>query len=94
MVVHATFSTPRERHFFDALRATDEVVSRGGRTSVLLSGCDEFDAAAVLSRLGVDDADIQPVDRRLLLTGPGLPLVPEDDEARHAEVDTAMDETA
>ena len=80
MAVLATFTTPAADHVLEALRATDEVVSRGNRTSVLLSGCDEFDASLVLDRLGVDGADIRPVDRRLFLAGPASLLGAEQDE--------------
>jgi hypothetical protein len=94
MAMLVTFTTPRGDRLSEALRATDEVVSRGGRTAVLLSGCDEFDAAAVLDRLGVEDADIWPVDRRLLLSGPASLLASERHEADDRAGDVAMDRTA
>jgi glycosyltransferase involved in cell wall biosynthesis len=53
-----------------ALRSTDEVVEDGDRTSVVLTGCDEFDAAVVLDRIGAREGHLRPVDRRLLLAGP------------------------
>jgi hypothetical protein len=77
MAVVVTFPTLLVGDFRQSLRATDEVVSRAGRTSVLLSGCDEFDAAALLERVGVDGASIHPVDRRLLLAGPAALAAPE-----------------
>jgi len=56
-----------------SLRATDEVVSDGEGATVLLSGCDEFDAASVLDRLGADHAAVRTVDRRMILAGPASP---------------------
>jgi hypothetical protein len=53
------------------VRATDEVVHRSGATSLLLGGCDEFDAVAVLRRLGIPDADVRLAEREDLLAGPG-----------------------
>ena len=52
------------------LRTTDEVVEHDGTTSLLLGGCDEFDAVAVLRRLGIPDADICLAERTDLLAGP------------------------
>jgi hypothetical protein len=77
MAVVATFPSSAATDVRAALRATDEVVPRGDRTAVLLSGCDEFDAAALLERVGVDGASIHPVDRRLLLAGPAALAAPE-----------------
>jgi hypothetical protein len=52
------------------LRTTDEVVEQGGTTSLLLGGCDEFDAVVVLRRMGVPDAEIRLAERTDLLAGP------------------------
>ena len=57
----------------DGLRATDEVVTDGSTTSALLIGCDEFDAASVMHRLGVQRAELRLGQRTDLLTGPGGP---------------------
>jgi glycosyltransferase involved in cell wall biosynthesis len=81
MAVLLTFATPAAGDLSQSLRATDEMVSQGGLTSVVLSGCDEFDAAAVLDRIGVDGASMGPVDRRLLLAGPASLLASEQDQA-------------
>jgi glycosyltransferase involved in cell wall biosynthesis len=54
----------------EGLRATDEVVTDGTTTSVLLTGCDEFDAAAVMDRLGIPTADLRFGHRTDLLIGP------------------------
>jgi glycosyltransferase involved in cell wall biosynthesis len=70
MAVLAAFPAPGAAATREALRATDEVVEDGHRTSVVLTGCDEFVAAAVLARIGVQDGSLQLVDRRLLLAGP------------------------
>ena len=53
-----------------ALRPTDQVDVHGDRVGLLLTGCDEVDAAAVLRRLGVTDADVRLADRYDLLVGP------------------------
>jgi glycosyltransferase involved in cell wall biosynthesis len=52
------------------LRATDEIVTDGATTSVLLSGCDESDAAAVMHRLGIPEARLRLCERTDLLVGP------------------------
>ena len=39
--------------------------------SLLLDGCDEFDASPALRRLGITDADVRLADRYDLLAGPG-----------------------
>ena len=70
MAVLVGFRTPEAPDVREALRSTDEVVDQGGLTSVVLSGCDEFDAMAVLQRIGVQDGSLQLADRRLLLAGP------------------------
>lgn len=53
------------------LRPTDEITEQGGTTALLLGGCDEFDAVAVLRRLGIPDADVRLAEREDLLAGPG-----------------------
>lgn len=53
------------------LRGTDEVRIVNGRTHVLLGGCDEFDAAELLARHGIHDAEVALAGRLDLLTGPG-----------------------
>ncbi|WP_181870975.1 glycosyltransferase family 4 protein [Sphaerisporangium album] len=52
------------------LRASDEVGVSGGTVSLLLNGCDEFDALGVLDRLGVEDALIRVATWEDLLAGP------------------------
>ena len=76
MAVLAGFPTP-DVDLRRKLRSTDEVLRRGDRTAVVLSGCDEFDAAGVLARIGVRDSHLQLVDRRLLLAGPAAPPAPD-----------------
>lgn len=73
MAVLVGFRTPESADVREALRSTDEVVRQGDRTSVVLSGCDEFDAATVLTRIGAQDGSLRLADRRLLLAGPGAP---------------------
>jgi hypothetical protein len=61
------------------LRATDEVSVADGTISVLLNGCDEFDALGVLDRLGVEDARIRLANWDDLLLGPsGRPSLTEE----------------
>jgi hypothetical protein len=62
----SAYSTKVGRH----LRTTDEIVERNGTTSLLLGGCDEFDAVAVLRRLGISVADVRLAERTDLLAGP------------------------
>jgi glycosyltransferase involved in cell wall biosynthesis len=70
----ARFLTPMDFDPTVSLRATDEVTRDGAETSVLLNGCDETDARAVLRRLGIFDADITMADRNGVLAGPlGVP---------------------
>ena len=66
----ATFPSAANNDLPSALRTTDEVVEEGGTTSLLLGGCDEFDAVAVLRRLGITDADLRLAERTDLLAGP------------------------
>ncbi|WBB79869.1 glycosyltransferase family 4 protein [Micromonospora sp. WMMD882] len=58
-----------------ALRPTDEVATVDGQLSVLLNGCDEVDAFAVLTRLGVTGAELRLAGHDDLLVGPH-PLPP------------------
>ena len=58
------------------LRSTDEIVEHGEMTSMLLRGCDEFDAAAVLHRLGVFGAELRLTGRHDLLAGPAAASIP------------------
>jgi glycosyltransferase involved in cell wall biosynthesis len=53
------------------LRCTDEIVDDGETTSLLLNGCDEFDAAMVMRRLGVYGAELRLAGPHDLLAGPG-----------------------
>ncbi|MEU9886142.1 glycosyltransferase family 4 protein [Sphaerisporangium sp. NPDC051011] len=55
------------------LRASDEVGVCGGTVSLLLNGCDEYDALGVLDRLGVEDALIRVATWEDLLAGPQGP---------------------
>lgn len=78
MAVLAGFRTPQAPGITDVgevLRWTDEVFDEGGRTSVVLRGCDEFDAPGVLARMGVQEMHLRHVDRRILLAGPAAPPV-------------------
>jgi glycosyltransferase involved in cell wall biosynthesis len=67
----ATFPTNDAGGLRAGLRTTDEISERDGTTALLLGGCDEFDAVAVLHRLGVPDADLRLAAQEDLLAGPG-----------------------
>jgi glycosyltransferase involved in cell wall biosynthesis len=67
------FPTQPRTELRTVLRSTDEVVEGGDRTSVVLNGCDEYDASVVLARLGVRDGSPRLADHRLLLAGPEAP---------------------
>jgi glycosyltransferase involved in cell wall biosynthesis len=73
MGIIAEFEPPRDfagMLAYAALRPTDQIEIRDGRVGLLLTGCDEVDAAAALRRLGVSDAEIRLADRYDLLVGP------------------------
>ena len=54
----------------ERLRITDQVVVDDDRVTLLLNGCDDFDAAALLRRHGVVDATTRLATREDLLAGP------------------------
>jgi hypothetical protein len=66
----ARFATPAGYELRPRLRATDQISQHGADTVLLLNGCDEFDAASLLRRLGVVAAEIRLADRHDLLAGP------------------------
>jgi hypothetical protein len=73
MSVVAEFDRPRDLAgalAYAALRPTDQVEVHDGRVGLLLTGCDEIDAAAALRRIGVTDAEVRLADRYDLLVGP------------------------
>jgi hypothetical protein len=73
MGVVAEFDRPRDfagMLAYAALRPTDQIEMRDGRVGLLLTGCDEVDAAAALRRLGISEADVRLADRYDLLVGP------------------------
>ena len=73
MSVVAEFDRPRDLAgalAYAALRPTDQVEVRDGRVGLLLTGCDEIDAAAALRRIGVIGAEVRLADRYDLLVGP------------------------
>lgn len=67
----ARFRAPAGLDLRAALRTTDEIVTEGGDVTVLLTGCDEVDATAVLTRLGVTPESLRLAARHDLLAGPG-----------------------
>jgi glycosyltransferase involved in cell wall biosynthesis len=70
MTVLAAFDRADPRQAGVSFRCTDEVAAVGRQTRVVLSGCDEADAAAALQRVGVRAAELRIVDQRHLLAGP------------------------
>ena len=70
MGVIVEFVPPADWSGMDALRPTDQADVRDGRVRLLLTGCDEIDAATTLQRLGIDHADVRLADRYDLLVGP------------------------
>ncbi|WP_433787492.1 glycosyltransferase family 4 protein [Actinomycetospora sp. CA-101289] len=52
------------------VRSTDQVVAVGDEVAVLLVGCDEVDATAVVARLGATAVELRIAERRDLLAGP------------------------
>lgn len=73
MGVVAEFDRPKDfagMLAYAALRPTDQIEMRDGRVGLLLTGCDEVDAAAALRRLGVTEAEVRLADRYDLLVGP------------------------
>ncbi|GAA3102776.1 hypothetical protein GCM10010464_77710 [Pseudonocardia yunnanensis] len=66
----ATFARRDTVDWSGRLRATDQVVVDDDRVTLLLNGCDDFDAAAVLRRHGVLDATTRLATREDLLAGP------------------------
>jgi hypothetical protein len=78
MAVLAGFQRPADGvDIRTVLRSTDEIVQDGDRTSVVLSGCDEFDALTVLDRIGAREGRLWLADRRLQLAGPGASPTPQ-----------------
>jgi glycosyltransferase involved in cell wall biosynthesis len=68
--VVADFVAPADWPGIASLRPTDQADVRDGRVRLLLTGCDEIDAATTLRRLGVDDAEVRLADRYDMLIGP------------------------
>lgn len=66
----ARFVLPQGADLGAVLRATDEFVEREGEVSAVLKGCDEFEASAVMKRLGVVNAELRSASRCDLLAGP------------------------
>ncbi|MCC9144281.1 MULTISPECIES: glycosyltransferase family 4 protein [unclassified Arthrobacter] len=64
------FATPANFDPSTSLRATDEVITDGPQTAILLNGCDETDAMGVMRRMGIFESDISLADREGILTGP------------------------
>lgn len=64
------FRRPADDGYRTALRSTDEVVEDAELVSVLLNGCDDSDAVAVLRRIGVFEAAVRLTDRHDVLAGP------------------------
>lgn len=72
------FDMPAGANLQAILRPTDEVAENQGRVSVLMKGRDEFEAFAVMRRIGVVSAELRAVGRSTLLAGPGSTFTPAD----------------
>ncbi|WP_311213202.1 MULTISPECIES: glycosyltransferase family 4 protein [unclassified Arthrobacter] len=72
------FDLPAGASLETILRPTDEVSEHQGRVSVLMKGRDEFEAFAVMRRIGVVSAELRAVGRSTLLAGPGSTFTPAD----------------
>jgi glycosyltransferase involved in cell wall biosynthesis len=66
----ASFARRDTMDWSGRLRATDQVRVDDDRVTLLLNGCDNFDAAAVLRRLGILDATMRLATPEDLLAGP------------------------
>lgn len=74
MATVATFPAGDVTDLSACLRRTDEIAVVDGVVTVLLRGCDESDARAVIERIGIPDAWLRVADHDDLLLGPhGLP---------------------
>jgi glycosyltransferase involved in cell wall biosynthesis len=67
----AQFATADAVDWHERLRATDQIVVDGQEVTLLLNGCDEFDAVTLLRRHGVPDARTRLAHRQDFLAGPG-----------------------
>lgn len=67
----ARFELPKGADLAAVLRSTDEIAEREGIVTALLKGCDEFEASAVVRKLGVSQAELHSASRLELLAGPG-----------------------
>ncbi|MCD4849760.1 glycosyltransferase family 4 protein [Arthrobacter sp. AK01] len=72
------FDMPAGANLEAILRPTDEVSENQGRVSVLMKGRDEFEAFAIMRRIGVVSAELRAVGRSTLLAGPGSTFTPAD----------------
>jgi hypothetical protein len=74
IAVVAEFTQPEEwvgtGPLRDVLRSTDQVTVSNGQITLLLFGCDEVDAAAVLHRVGITGAHLRLAEGVDLLAGP------------------------
>ncbi|MGM7777459.1 glycosyltransferase family 4 protein [Arthrobacter sp. KNU-44] len=66
----ASFELPAGTDLAAVLRATDEIAERDGVVSAVLKGCDEFEASAVMRRLGATHAELRSASGSDLLAGP------------------------
>ncbi|MGJ3189281.1 glycosyltransferase family 4 protein [Paenarthrobacter sp. FR1] len=73
------FEVPPGANLATILRPTDEVaLTDDGHISVLMKGRDEFEAFAVVKKIGVPAAELRPAGPGTLLAGPGSPFTPAD----------------
>jgi glycosyltransferase involved in cell wall biosynthesis len=65
------FPKPATADLSSVVRPTDEIAEDNGEVSILMKGKDEFEAFALLRRVGVLNAQLRPAGRSMLLAGPG-----------------------
>ncbi|BCW51312.1 glycosyltransferase family 4 protein [Arthrobacter sp. StoSoilB13] len=74
----ARFELPAGADLRSVLRRTDEIREVRGEVEVLIKGRDEFEASALLNRIGVVAAELRPAGPGTLLAGPGSGFTPSD----------------
>ncbi|AMB40514.1 glycosyltransferase family 1 protein [Paenarthrobacter ureafaciens] len=65
------FPAPVAADLSSVVRPTDEIAENNGEVSLLMKGKDEFEAFALLKRVGVLNVQLRPAGRSMLLAGPG-----------------------
>ncbi|MFP3578573.1 glycosyltransferase [Arthrobacter sp. fls2-241-R2A-200] len=72
------FDMPAGADLEAILRPTDEIAENQGKVSILMKGRDEFEAFALIRRIGLVPAELRSASRSALLAGPGNAFAPFD----------------